>query len=339
MSRRLISALIVAVACIGVSAATVSAQGSPTCVEANDIRESAAGNFQNVGVYQRTYSPAILADAYCRQDHGDGPWSPTTGQPLSSLTPPPAATPAPTPHPVSGLVKEVALARGATPSQAQAIVADVVAQNTVGAFLQGELDNVIYGRYPCQWKSAACPLGQESPPPAPAPPAPVQQAGYWDPRLRRAANLLLHGIQVEILWPNLVRDSAELEGLRVVFGPVRPGLFGTYSFSAHTVTINERHRNARPVSLAAMLAHELTHVVMRHGSFRPTYEECIQQETWAYNIQGVAWFSLHWPNWKGFPQTSLERLHADLAAANRAGARPSAEDIAREVYHEHCSRF
>ena len=69
--------------------ATVSAQWP--CVEANDLRERSAGNHQNVGTYQRVFpNDAFSAEHHCRLDHGNGPWSTTTGQPIPASTPTPA---------------------------------------------------------------------------------------------------------------------------------------------------------------------------------------------------------------------------------------------------------
>lgn len=45
------------------------AQWPTTCVELNDLAEAAAGNHQNVGIYQRAYGDQ--AEAQCRNDHRD----------------------------------------------------------------------------------------------------------------------------------------------------------------------------------------------------------------------------------------------------------------------------
>ena len=49
--------------------AIAQAQWPTTCVELNDLAEAAAGNHQNVGIYQRAYGDQ--AEAQCQNDHRD----------------------------------------------------------------------------------------------------------------------------------------------------------------------------------------------------------------------------------------------------------------------------
>ena len=52
---------------LGVS--IVHARWPTTCLELNDLAEAAAGNHQNVGIYQRAYGDQ--AEAQCQSDHRD----------------------------------------------------------------------------------------------------------------------------------------------------------------------------------------------------------------------------------------------------------------------------
>ncbi|MCY3959520.1 MAG: fibronectin type III domain-containing protein [Chloroflexi bacterium] len=68
-ARRAASLLIATMALVTLGVAIAQAQWPTTCVELNDLAEAAAGNHQNVGIYQRAYGDQ--AEAQCQSDHRD----------------------------------------------------------------------------------------------------------------------------------------------------------------------------------------------------------------------------------------------------------------------------
>ena len=67
--RRATLLLIATSALVALGVAIAQAQWPTTCVELNDLAEAAAGNHQNVGIYQRLYGEQ--AEAQCQNDHRD----------------------------------------------------------------------------------------------------------------------------------------------------------------------------------------------------------------------------------------------------------------------------
>ena len=67
-------------------------------------------------------------------------------------------------HPEFERVRQVAMARGASDRQADDVAVSVVQRGAVDAFLWGTDDGVQFGRYPCKWRSAQCPLAPLPPP-------------------------------------------------------------------------------------------------------------------------------------------------------------------------------
>ena len=67
--RRAIVAILVAMAVVAATAASVGAQWPTACVDLNDIVERHLGNNHNVGIYQRTFGD--LAEDGCQRDHLD----------------------------------------------------------------------------------------------------------------------------------------------------------------------------------------------------------------------------------------------------------------------------
>ena len=67
--RRASSLLLATMALVTLGVSIAQAQWPTTCVELNDLAEAAAGNHQNVGIYQRAYGEQ--AEAQCQRDHRD----------------------------------------------------------------------------------------------------------------------------------------------------------------------------------------------------------------------------------------------------------------------------
>ncbi len=67
--RRAALLLIATIALVTLGVSIAQAQWPTTCVELNDLAEAAAGNHQNVGIYQRAYGDQ--AEAHCQNDHRD----------------------------------------------------------------------------------------------------------------------------------------------------------------------------------------------------------------------------------------------------------------------------
>ena len=68
-TRRAALLLMATMALVVFGVSITQAQWPTTCVELNDLAEAAAGNHQNVGIYQRTYGDQ--AEAQCQSDHRD----------------------------------------------------------------------------------------------------------------------------------------------------------------------------------------------------------------------------------------------------------------------------
>ena len=89
-----VAVILVALAFVG-SVAVAHASWPTTCVQLNDLAEAAAGNANNVGIYQRVWGSQ--AEAACRHDHWDDVrgvfwWAVQGTQPPPPQAPPPATT-------------------------------------------------------------------------------------------------------------------------------------------------------------------------------------------------------------------------------------------------------
>ena len=118
-------------------ATVASAQWPTTCVELNDIVELHLGNYHNVGIYQRVHGDD--AEQACRNEHGNDvrsvfAWAIST----PGATPPPA-------HPDFEGIRQVAVARGASPEKAVDIANSVISGGTTALFLAGLDSGVEYG--------------------------------------------------------------------------------------------------------------------------------------------------------------------------------------------------
>ena len=67
--RRTASLLMATIALVTFGVSIANAQWPTTCVELNDLAEAAAGEHQNVGIYQRVFG--AQAEAWCQTDHRD----------------------------------------------------------------------------------------------------------------------------------------------------------------------------------------------------------------------------------------------------------------------------
>ena len=297
----LVAALAVAVFLVGVS--TADAQWPTTCVEANDAFEAAAGRHQNVGIYQRATGSPQAAEAACRRDHWNDVratfWWALADYEQSTFGPAPT-TPAPAPAPTSAIhpayrqVHAVAAARGAGQNFAGWIATDVIDRGATDAFLRGQDDGVQYGRWDCQWQSAACPLA----PVYVAPPTPRIEASLqpaWDALTR------------SFVWI-MFADAGNTASVQVRWGSFPERADGRYTFAyynraTHTITMNDEFRGERPESLAAALAHELWHAVS-YIPYPRDYSACVVDEVLAFVLQGHTWLSFQLR-----PATKLERDH------------------------------
>ncbi len=136
-----------------------AAQWPATCVEINDTFEASHGNYENIGIYQRTFGDH--AEQACRNDHRDDvqrafAWALGEQLPTSTVT---------TPSPVSSdaerdfeRVKKVATARGENEIMAATIALAVVTNGDVEAYLRGTLPAISSGAYPCPRRNDQCPL-------------------------------------------------------------------------------------------------------------------------------------------------------------------------------------
>ncbi len=67
MTKRLVLAAVAVAVLLSAAVSAALAQWPTTCVELNDLAEAAAGNVDNVGIYQRTYGEQ--AEAVCQAEH------------------------------------------------------------------------------------------------------------------------------------------------------------------------------------------------------------------------------------------------------------------------------
>ena len=163
--RRLAAITVLALAALLLASTPTFAQWPTTCVEFNDIVESVYGNYDNLGLYQKTYGDQ--AEQACRAEHRAGVrqafrWliDDFEGEQTSAVT---IIVPALEPplHAVAYYsIRDIALARGASETTARAVAALVAANGDTEAFHRGELASVPYGLYNCRWNSPQCPLGR-----------------------------------------------------------------------------------------------------------------------------------------------------------------------------------
>ncbi len=298
--------------------AGVSAQGALTCVEANDLREWSAGNHQNVGIYQRTFG--AQAEVYCRHDHGDGPWSATTGQRISAYTPPPSSQPAP-------------VAQGSPPTPPRAIDLLEVGSYRVRIEIQPPLDGGGLLMQGYRWELSG-PVSYSDTEPSEGDSVkvefynlpdgtyifsasafnargegPVVFIGFTikqprDPLIQRAIDLLWsHVVPVQ---PNLANILNNTRDVPVVFGPAPGSSSGFYRHSTRTITIRSDYRDRPLELLAEILAHELVHADQHiDRNFRPwgSADQCFRGEALAYGWSAAVLVALGWtgevvPHWR-----------------------------------------
>lgn len=163
--RRLAAITVLALTALLLASNSAFAKWPTTCVELNDIIESIYGNYDNLGLYQKTYGDQ--AEQACRAEHREGVrqafrWliddfeaDPT---PADTVIVPAIEPPL---HAVAYYsIRDTALARGASETTARAIAALVAANGDTEAFQRGELAGVPYGLQNCHWNSPQCPLGR-----------------------------------------------------------------------------------------------------------------------------------------------------------------------------------
>ena len=295
--RRFAILVLALLTALTVSISAAFASWPTTCVELNDLAEAAAGNDQNVGIYQRTFGDG--AEEACRRDHLDDvravfAWAipeadtPPEPAPATLETTEPASDP--TQHPDYERVRQVALARGADEALAADVAAFVVTQGNVDSYLRGTHPGVAYGEHGCPWRSPACPLAPE----APSGPISFRIA----PSLQPAWDLLVS------VSPS-AGTNADLQTVDVRWGTLtdEPGYRTNagYSSEFHTIYINSDLRNERPEALAALLAHEAWHA---SSPFPRPHDPviCVVDEVWAFIAQSFVWWDLP----AGLPRTPLE---------------------------------
>ena len=311
MTRLRIAATI-ALSALLVLVAPAVAQWPTTCIEANDSFEYAAGRHENVGIYQRVYGDIRIAEAVCQQEHGADirasfAWA------MQGPAPAPDPTPDPSSHPDWHRVWEVANARSSDGLLAYDIADSVISRGTVDALLRGTDDGVQYGRWDCQWRSDACPLAPEAPPPPSEPRIDAGLHHAWD-------------LMVSTGPGGYLLETASNPGVIIRWDPTLPAdKAARYRASTHTIYVSVGLRSERPAALAALLAHEFWHATSPIPRPR-TFHQCVADELWAITAEATVWADLR-PDWS--MRTLLEQTFqagADALAADRALDLPESDD-------------
>ena len=167
---RIMRALLIAISIVLISIKSAAAQWPTTCVELNDTFEARLGNFENIGIYQRTFGDQ--AEQACRNDHREDvldsfAWALDEAESDDRTI---QSTPqSPESNVAFESVRNVALARGADDHVATAVAVAVVTGGNVDSYLRGTHANIPYGEFACDWLSTACPL---------APPVPYETVDF-----------------------------------------------------------------------------------------------------------------------------------------------------------------
>lgn len=291
--RRIPLVLVGAVVALLITAAPALAIWPTTCVEANDGFEFAAGRHENVGIYQRVFGNAAAAEAACRNDHrgdiqGAFGWALQDGQPQPTANP--------REHPDWQRVRDAAQARSTNSSLSATIADSVIQRGAVDAFLRGVDDGVKYGGWPCQWRSATCPISPEQP----AEPPPAATAGpLLDAGLRPAWRVLMDSEPGSWL-PRVIGSEAVAQ---VIWADDLPNdSYAGWAPDSGSIGINSRFAGERPAALATLIAHEFWHALQPASS--DTFDQCVAEEVRAFITQSVVWLDVR-PS--DSPRTSLER--------------------------------
>ena len=273
---------------LGGAGAAVTGTWPTSCVSLNDLAEAAAGRLGNVGIYQRIYVHDFQAERACRADHradvvATFAWAiPPRDAPPPAPTPapsPPPAAPAPTTDPDYERIRQVARARGASHDVAATVAADVVGRGSVDAFLRGTDDGVLYGRYACPYRSTACPLAPERPPPPPEP--------QIDPAIQPMWRVL-----ASTSTGSWLTSAAAAQSVRVVVSSNLPSrTYADYSATHHIIRIKPTLLAERPQATAVSLAHELWHAISTIPWPR-TFDQCVIDEVWGFIIGALVWYEL-----------------------------------------------
>lgn len=187
---------------------------------------------------------------------------------------------------------------------------------------------------------ATAAVAEPSPTPPPATVAPAAPAR--DPLLDEAVVLArvaqyfaiaeLRDVETAARMDAVVFDDPRVLAARMVFGPLPPLRYGVWSPDTATLTINDQLRGERTEALAALVMHEIIHIISPQGYGTP--EQCYVNETDAFRAQAAVWNILMGPT--AIPHTDLERFHVQVLAAARSG---QLDTFVRTHYHDHCERL
>ena len=327
------------------------ADGWPTtCVGLNDIVESYRGNTANAGIYQRAHGDQ--AETHCRADHlADVQAAFAWARPAPASTPPPEPTPPPPPVAVPSAPRNLEL-RPVDPidrSDDVEVHADPPAEGgglplqgyrwslTGATYLLGTLASSgggfslsLYDLAVGEHTFTVNAFNAHGDGPSVSHSFTVVAPPPRDPILQAALSRLVKG---QSIWAKRLK-LPEVRATSIVFGSTPAEALAAYYWGIDTIRVSSQMRGERPESLAALLAHEVWHVLARFGNYYPnTRAGCFQNETDAEKERARAWASFGKPT----PRTDLERYHYTVYRHWRDGTLKSG---VRDWYQDSChSRF
>jgi hypothetical protein len=165
--------------------------------------------------------------------------------------------------------------------------------------------------------------------------APADSArARFDPDLFARLNLL-----AEIEAGKEFHDLAMRAPVSFVWAPLKPEVGGMFSARRRWIAVNVRWFPADPKTVAAILAHELSHVKDVIDR-KPLWTEagCFETEQQAFRVQGAVWEGFFGPRGKRPEASEMDRQNNYVLTALREEPEAFASRVA-QIYRHECGQL
>ena len=155
----------------------------------------------------------------------------------------------------------------------------------------------------------------------------------YDPRVEAALELLEASPATDQL-----RTVLNNNDVAVHFLPLSPGVYARYSVTRHIIEIDDRWTDADDVALAAVIAHEATHVQDAVSGYLASggAPACIDSEVRAFRTSALFWIGHYGASGKAEPLNDLERQMNSVAQRQQEDPQ-GLEALVRQTYSQQCS--
>jgi hypothetical protein len=134
-------------------------------------------------------------------------------------------------------------------------------------------------------------------------------------------------------------STLDARGVAVRFAPLGQGIYARYNVAAQLIEIDPAWADADDETLAAVLAHEATHVQDDMSGYLATggASACLESEVRAFRTAASFWLAQFGPAGKPAPGSDLE-VQLNRIAALQASDPGGLERLVRQTYVDQCSQ-